>query len=368
MADKLTRYLTNIGEGAVNPKGNLGDSRHASRIFVDGALARVPRSKFLFHVYFELNNDALLQSSQFKEKYKKDLSFLVKSSTLPRFSFETTIHNQYNKKRIMYKNINYDPVQIKFHDDSIGIINSLFALYFSYYSPDRINPIESYAQGTIHSARRDAEGLNNFRYGLDKDFVVENFFKSITIYTMSRRRFNSYKLINPVIQSWDHGDVNYQENGGAVEATMNISYETVQYGMGTVKKGSNPIAFGEEFYDTVPSPLSILGGSTSSLFGAGGLFGQQAYDIALDPDLAKSIFGTNYSEDNLSELNALQKAALAINLYNSFSQINAKTITQEVINLAANPNQAPNSNSLYEGVLFPGNTATRNSTPATPNN
>ena len=53
MANKFTRFLSGAGSGILNPKGNLGDPRHASRMFVDDAFARAPRTKFLFHVFFE---------------------------------------------------------------------------------------------------------------------------------------------------------------------------------------------------------------------------------------------------------------------------------------------------------------------------
>ncbi len=53
---------------------------------------------------------------------------------------------------------------------------------------------------------------------------------------------------------------------------MSLVYEGVVYGVGAVKQGI-PTGFGTEYYDKVPSPLSLLGGGTASLFGQGGVLG-----------------------------------------------------------------------------------------------
>lgn len=352
MADKFTRFLSGVGQGITNPKGNLGDPRHASRLFGDGAFARAPRTKFLFHVYFELN-PAAVRSANFKQKHSKEIGLLVKSSSLPRISFETDVKNQYNRKKIVYKNLNYDPIQIKFHDDNLSIINSLWQLYFSYYSPE---PNRAAGEGGAVPAYENTSATSgpynngnlSYRYGLDREGITagNDFFKSITVYTMTKRRFNSYKLINPYIRNWDHGDVNYGESAGTVEATMDLGYETVIYGSGSISRSdqAHPKAFGELHYDQVPSPLSILGGSTSSLFGPGGILSSDQYLAG-----AETIYGTNYQQ-NPTEVNALQAAVGAINLYQSFQNINSGTIAQEVLNLATTPNRAVNEVSGLAGV------------------
>jgi hypothetical protein len=44
--------------------------------------------------------------------------------------------NQYNRKRIVQKKIEYQPVQIEFHDDGGDLIRTLWYNYFSYYYKD----------------------------------------------------------------------------------------------------------------------------------------------------------------------------------------------------------------------------------------
>ena len=51
---------------------------------------------------------------------------------------------------------------------------------------------------------------------------------------------------------------------------MQIFYETVLYGAGKVNKANIP-GFATIHYDLEPSPLSVLGGGTTSIFGPGGI-------------------------------------------------------------------------------------------------
>ena len=52
MADKFSGFADNLINGALNPKGNLADWQHASRLFVTDAMRLSPKSKFLYHVNF----------------------------------------------------------------------------------------------------------------------------------------------------------------------------------------------------------------------------------------------------------------------------------------------------------------------------
>ena len=55
MADKFSGFADNLINGVLNPKGNLADWQHASRLFVSDALRLSPKSKFLYHVNFNVN-------------------------------------------------------------------------------------------------------------------------------------------------------------------------------------------------------------------------------------------------------------------------------------------------------------------------
>jgi hypothetical protein len=264
MANYFTRFLTGVQEGILNPKGQQSNWQHATRLFIDNTMRLAPRSKFMFYVRFELDK-AAIRAPAFTNNHQEEAGLLVKAADLPKFSFDTVTKNQYNRKKIVYKQINYDPVTLTLHDDSAGIINALWAIYYGYYIGDRQNPTAAYSENKYRPTKTL---MDNFRYGMDND-ITAPFFKSVTIYTMSRRRFLGYTLVNPRIKSWNHGNVDHAASE-FVESQMTLEYEAVRYSSGTVKY-NNPPGFANLHYDTVPSPLSVAGGGVSTLTGEGGV-------------------------------------------------------------------------------------------------
>ena len=61
---KFGGFLDNLASGALSPKGNLVDFRHASKTFVTDAFRLDPKTKFLYHVFFEIKDpiNPLLQA------------------------------------------------------------------------------------------------------------------------------------------------------------------------------------------------------------------------------------------------------------------------------------------------------------------
>jgi hypothetical protein len=355
MANKFTRYLSDFGsgliEGLTKPKGQMADYRHATRLFVDNGLRLAPKTKFLFYVKFEFDN-TVRGMSQFTAKHQNEAGLLVKSADLPKFNFDSVIKNQYNRKKILYKQINYDPVSITMHDDSNAVINAMWALYYGYYIADRHLPDAAY--GATH-LRATSTPQDNFTYGMDNK-ISPPFFTSVTIYTMSRRRFVGYTLVNPRIKTWSHGDMNYSVSEFN-ESTMTLEYEAVKYSTGNVSVGT-PKGFATLHYDTVPSPLSVAGGGVATLTGQGGVL-----------DGIQQIFGEVGSGASFKTPGGfLGTVAKTINTYKNFQGLSSDQLASEAINILSNPaniTAAASSVSGLVGAKFPKNSGTETTTTAT---
>ena len=304
MANILTPFLDGLKSGVLEPKGNLGDFAHAARLYVDDSFRLAPKSKFLFHVVFNINQNVLDRMianspahpngsrifktlSNFKNKHQNELNMLVKNVDLPQYSIETVVAQQYNKKRKLHTKISYDPIKMVFHDDNYGVTTALWEMYYRYYfrdgwygsdesakrSPEAfVNATGSVdASATAFSrslAYNSAQDFRKFRFGLDND-QHEAFFDSIQIFQMSRKRYTMYHLVNPIITQWQHDTLNNADSEPAANS-MALEYEAVFYGRGAVSEGV-PRGFAEEHYDQTPSPNSLTGGGTTRVFGTGGV-------------------------------------------------------------------------------------------------
>jgi len=360
MANYFTRYLGQFAKGALegvtNPKGQQANYRHATRLFIDNNFRLSPRTKFLFYVNFTLNTNAL-RSLSFTDKHRQEVGLLVRSIDLPKFNFDSVVKNQYNRKKIVYKNFNYEPISVNFRDDNGGVINSLWALYYGYYVADRSQPNWAYDANQYRTADYQNFSQAN-RYGLDNGYQ-DSFISQIDIYTMSRRRFIGYTLVNPRIKSWQHGQMDYA-SGEFNESTMSVEYEAVRYSAGEVSF-NQPKGFANLYYDNVPSPLSVAGGGVSTLLGSGGVL-----------DGLETIFGAVGKGTAFSNpRNFLGTAIAAVNTYKNASSLTKAQLASEAINVLSNPRLITSAVSTVGGLVgsvFPKSSAASNnsSTDAAP--
>jgi hypothetical protein len=141
---------------------------------------------------------------------------------------------------------------------------------------------------------------------------------------MARKYWNSYTLVNPIITSWSHDSLDYAGTSTS-EQSMSLAYEAVYYETGRVGQ-NNPPGFGLEHYDTIPSPISLAGGGTRTLFGAGGVLAG-----------ADRVFGnvanmlTNPQEATLG--NIINTAIIANNTYNNANQLSKTGVKAELTNI-----------------------------------
>ena len=123
MANILNGFLDNLLSGTTNPKGDMADFQHAARLYTDDAFRLAPKAKFLYHVVIELSPTASANLPQLDQRHKNEINLLVKSVDLPKVSMNTVTKNMYNRKKNLQTSLEYDPVNITFHDDNLGITN-----------------------------------------------------------------------------------------------------------------------------------------------------------------------------------------------------------------------------------------------------
>jgi len=295
--------MSNFGQDFLKGFTNvnyLRDYTHASKTFTTNQYELKPRFKFLFHVSFTINT-SIPSLNQFVTKSDiSSLSYVVKTVDLPKFNIKTETLNQYNRKRIVQTGIEYQPVNITFHDDGGDVVRNLWYNYYKYYykdpsqrylSPNNVNgsagASENTPTGFSYNSRdiyADDRQVNDWGYigesfddgnnSLNSDTGKPPFFRDIRIYGMDQHKFAEYVLINPLISSWNHDTYNYSEGGGTMQNTMTINYETVKYytgAIGSSRPDINVQGFADPaHYDTTVSSLSRPG-STSTVFGQGGL-------------------------------------------------------------------------------------------------
>ena len=328
----LRSFATNVAQGFFGST-YLRDYRHANKTFTANSFELKPRYKFLFHVSFTLNYKEIpgLAAAMGIDDVK-NVSLLVKTIDLPKYSIATDTLNQYNRKRVIQTKINYDPINITFHDDYGDLARTLWYNYYSYYYKDpnqqylepnntngSIGPSANrqagfgYNDRDIYSDQRTGN-VNDWGY-IGESFVDTNtgdtgkppFFRDIRIYGMDQRKYAEYVLINPIITNFNHDQYSYAEGGGTMQNSMTLAYETVKYysgAIGSQRPDINVQGFADPaHYDTELSPLARPG-ANRTVFGQGGLL-----------DVGAGILQDLQSGGPLGVLGAVQKAGTAYNTF-----------------------------------------------------
>ena len=271
MASKFNALLDSVASGLLNPKGNMADWQHAARLYTDRDMALAPKSKFLFHVQFEVSPPAQsIAPKLFSGSTLNEIGMLVKRADLPSFSANVETKKKYNRVKNIQTSISYDPIDIDLHDDNEGITTALLQAYYRYYYADgnqqkdsgkayKINPHSTY----------EGPSSNNYKFGMDVNNPGVPFFKSIKISVMSRGEYTTYTLVNPILTSWRHDNLDNSDGAGTMANSIQVAYEAVFYNQSTITTGANgePVGFGQDHYDTMPSPISLQGGAKLGLGG-----------------------------------------------------------------------------------------------------
>lgn len=253
-------------------KGNLADYQHAARLYIDNNMRLAPKFKHLYHVVLNIDPEVRQIFPLANELPRNEINLLCRSADLPRYNPQTTVVNQYNRKKVVQTGIQYQPINIEFHDDNAGLTTLLWECYYRYYFADgnyTMRQVDGSPAISVREFSRGPGGLNSMysnesfntaRFGLDRPNKSVDFFTSIQIFQLHPRNaqptFTSFTIINPKIDQFQHDRVDQTISEFSLN-TLTISYETVLYNRGVTIPGNAPAGFAQEHYDKVSSPLKI---------------------------------------------------------------------------------------------------------------
>lgn len=254
MVQRASDNLNNSG----GVKGNLGDWRHASRLFISGDQRLAPKVPFLYHCYFNLGPDVARIAPDLVNKYKTEIGMLVKTADLPSYSAIIEQKKSYNRIKNVTTGIRYNDVTIDFHDDNFGVTTRLLEAYYLFYFKDGSYASQpgAFSKFPNNSTYKGNE-RNSFKYGLDNK-NTSPFFRDIQITQLARKTYTTYTLVNPIITDWSHDRVDSQGTQ-TLRNTVTLAYEAVFYDRGFVDATDQgePTGFGvTEHYDKTPSPIA----------------------------------------------------------------------------------------------------------------
>lgn len=191
------------------------------RFNLNGQQWLIPQSKAMFYVDFRVNPDA----AEINTKTLERCALMTKRCGRPTSTQNVTVQNQYNKRRLVHGKLQWEPIQIAFHDTVDNPVIDLFRTYQDFYWGDAkfSKQIQSFNYDTV------AESFENFTdwgYSIENASNDANFFSSIDIFEFYGGNFTVWNLINPkIIQvQIDDRDI---ENHLPSEVIFTVDYEGI---------------------------------------------------------------------------------------------------------------------------------------------
>lgn len=172
-------------------------------------------------------------------------------------NIETSVLNQYNKKRISQTKIDYNPISITFHDSVEGRTLRLWEMYYEYYFRDGLATeklevgqskptsfldafVGAFTGTNAATANRVTSELtpddtikdrfnDNYGYNLARVGNSKYLIDSIEIYQVHGGKFSRTDIIRPRVTSFTHDTLDYEDGSGLVEMKLDFEYEGVIY-------------------------------------------------------------------------------------------------------------------------------------------
>jgi hypothetical protein len=307
--------INNFLKGFQNGLPGMKDYQHASRLYIDNNHKLMPKQKFLFHVVF--NTDETLFYNGFNANERYELNMLVRQCDLPKYGMNIEEKIQYNKKMYAATRIQYEPVNITFHDDHADTVNAFWKKYYEYYIADSVAMNNDLTISNTKDDYYEYGTRTTTKFGMDTPVKKKKpYLKGIEIFVLHKQRFTSMTLVNPIIGSFSHDNLDQADGGGLLNNSMQVFYETVIYKSGLINKNNVP-GFATIHYDNSPSPLTVLGGGTNSIFGPGGV-----------------VDGIGSVIRNVNNGNILGAILSASNTYNNAKKIKKSDVKEELKGIA----------------------------------
>jgi len=297
----MANAFQNFLKSGVLDNATLRDYQHASKLYLTNYYELTPKAGWIYYVELIINpkvardienvfdNENVDEVGTVREKnrflgwynkYQNKVGLLAKQVSMPKFNIATETLNQYNRKTVIQKTINYTLMGITFHDDMANATTNLWKIYFQYYYGDSLGS-QKFNTKTIASPKYQNTKYEPFKDTLDYRYGLNNhqdepFFISIDVYQLYQQRYTSFKIVNPLIREWKHDDLDQSQGNRLLTNNMSFDYETVIYNTDNTNyvkddQGQDNVGFINEYYDNTPSP--ILASIKKSPDGARSVFG-----------------------------------------------------------------------------------------------
>ena len=198
-----------------------------------GKYDSAPRFKNQFFVHFQFAKGVVAGDRQ----ELKGVTYKVIQFDAPKFSIDTEVLHQYNKRRIVPTKIQFDPCNITWHDSKDALIQDFWKFVYEFYFKDGQTG-KTPGNYSITASTKVVQGIKggsiespskHYGYHLGNKSEIPNLFSHISLYLVANGKYTRIDLVNPYMVSFAHDT--FSQDSHSEHATANATFvpETVVY-------------------------------------------------------------------------------------------------------------------------------------------
>lgn len=186
-----------------------------------------PLLSFQYYIRINLNNSLTEYiNGFFGDKVPKKFNSYISSISLPSFSIDTTVLREDNRRRIIQKSIQPEPVSLEFIDVNNSMTILLWQMYYSYYFKEANKDFKN--QFVIDSWTKSSNSNQEFGYNLREVEDTRQLIKNIEIFQVYAGKYRKTTLHNPTIVNFNQNQMSY-ETQDLMKITYGFEYEWADF-------------------------------------------------------------------------------------------------------------------------------------------
>jgi len=254
----------------------LKPANRAAKLYTSGSdFQPAPRQQHQFVVVFNLYPDVIdtfqRPNQQFLKSFRDRLHFICHTVDAPNFSVVQDIVNQYNRKRVINRKVEFDPMTIRMYDTHDGLAIKFVKLLYEFefnsarlYMKKGSGTVDTYeTHNYTQNVFQDSDQFKRtHKFGLREfDIDKHRLLKSIDFYQLAGKIYTKTRVVHPRLSRMDMDSFDYSSSQPVNVAMaftyenllfeeVNVKFEEAEYDLQSMMEET------ADFEDFVPAPPS----------------------------------------------------------------------------------------------------------------
>ena len=215
---------------------SIHPANRAAHLYLSGttqATRRADQFFVVFNLYPLVDDDHLSPKYSFIRTVKDRLHFLCHTAEGPKFQIQQDVMNQYNRKRIINRKIDYDPMSVRMYDtvDGLGLKFAKMLYEFEFQNARLYTPSGHPADGPGGPNRdnfQESVLTNETQFKRTQNMHNHRLVKSIDLYQLQGKLYNRAKIIHPRLTRMDMDQFDYASSA-VTNISLSFQYENLLF-------------------------------------------------------------------------------------------------------------------------------------------